>query len=750
MPVSLNLSQLDFECCDIIGHLERFTEEFDIPRVYIHAEITESLLAADADATKERMDRLQNDGFEVWMDDFGSEYSSLNTLKDFDFHTLKIDLKFLTSFSDKSRRIISSIIRMAKEIGVHTLAEGVETFEHYSFLREAGCEKIQGYFFGKPAPYEESIKNIRGQGISVEDRVNFMLWNKIGRLNLQTDLPLAIVHDDGQSMNPVFSNARHKEELASLGFSCSDTMQDFFNENSLTASQIRHFLRSLPKSGQSRTVLLQEVGDYVQVCANLVAENQYAHIYAVNVTNISKDEKRPGKQVDSLESLLRYSYQLYQHIILIDPARGNVTTVYGYIPGADIATNSDDSSADDGAGTGQSRIVRYFSRMSENLIFPDDRDRFNAYISPDTMARYLAENPGQSFNDYFRIRMEDGNYQWMKTSTIGIDDDGPRKYLVFGRLTSQQVMQGVHEQFSAVFGERPSAEKSSSGYFKAAGSSEAITPESLWFSLLQSSSMKLFWKDRERRFVGASRAFLRFYGFQSIDEIRGKTDEDVGWHVDQKPYHSDEVKVLTEGQLILNSPGKCIVHGQLHNIMATKFPIYSGGQIVGLVGWFTDLNQESGKEEDVRTAGSIDPVTGLLNPLSMVLATRTYVENYDLSQADFAVIRFRLHGYKRLGRDLGSERLNQIMKEVGRQLREKCGNSAIIANYGAGDLLALFQTSSRNAVERYADHIREIIEGVRSVSGISVTFYVKYDYVWYHEARNVLEFQKMVDGLKVK
>ena len=86
------------------------------------------------------------------MDDFGSGYSSLNNIKDYVFDVLKIDMNFLRSFetNSKSAIVIRSIVNMAKELGMHTLAEGVETEAQFEFLREIGCEKVQGLSLQPP------------------------------------------------------------------------------------------------------------------------------------------------------------------------------------------------------------------------------------------------------------------------------------------------------------------------------------------------------------------------------------------------------------------------------------------------------------------------------------------------------------------------------------------------------------------------------------------------------------------------
>ena len=149
VPVSFNLSRLDFLLCDIFEVLEEAVASNHLDKSLINIEITESLLVEDV-LIREEIQKFHDAGYKVWMDDFGSGYSSLNTLKDYEFDKLKIDMVFLSSFTQKSKDIIASIVQMAKRIGIRTLAEGCETKEQYEFLKGIGCEEVQGYYFGKP------------------------------------------------------------------------------------------------------------------------------------------------------------------------------------------------------------------------------------------------------------------------------------------------------------------------------------------------------------------------------------------------------------------------------------------------------------------------------------------------------------------------------------------------------------------------------------------------------------------------
>ena len=155
VPASVNLSRLDFGLCDILSEVISRCERWGIDRSLLAVEVTESALHGERDLRYE-MDRFRDAGFEVWMDDFGCGYSSLNLLKDYDFDVLKVDMEFLRDMegNERSRTIVAAVLEMARSLGIRTLVEGVEKESHREFLMEAGCDMMQGYLFGKPRPLE--------------------------------------------------------------------------------------------------------------------------------------------------------------------------------------------------------------------------------------------------------------------------------------------------------------------------------------------------------------------------------------------------------------------------------------------------------------------------------------------------------------------------------------------------------------------------------------------------------------------
>lgn len=157
LPVSVNLSRMNLYNTNLCNDIIRIVEQYDIPTELIELEITESAYTNNASQLIDTMTCLQNYGFKILMDDFGSGYSSLNMLKDIPVDTLKIDLKFLSD-SDKNHRgnnILKSVVIMANSLHLETIAEGVETKDQLDFLHNIGCNSIQGYYYSKPLPVPE-------------------------------------------------------------------------------------------------------------------------------------------------------------------------------------------------------------------------------------------------------------------------------------------------------------------------------------------------------------------------------------------------------------------------------------------------------------------------------------------------------------------------------------------------------------------------------------------------------------------
>ena len=231
VPHSLNLSRSDFDACDIVEEVRKRVDAAGVSRDRISVEITESVVGSDFAFMKEQIERFQSLGFPVWMDDFGSGYSSLEVLRSIKFDLIKFDMGFMRKLdeSQNGRVLLCELIKMAIALGVDTICEGVETEEQVRFLQENGCSKLQGYYYSKPLPFGEILAWLKEHKMdSYENPEEFSYYEAIGRINLFdltaiaseeedvfhnafNSLPIAIIEIKGDTSRFVRSNPSYRD-----------------------------------------------------------------------------------------------------------------------------------------------------------------------------------------------------------------------------------------------------------------------------------------------------------------------------------------------------------------------------------------------------------------------------------------------------------------------------------------------------------------------------------------------------------
>lgn len=162
IPLSVNISRISLYNIHLAEDLFDIISEYRISPNLLRIEITEAVYGLTKELLIAQVDSLQNLGFFVYMDDFGSGYSSLDNLKDLPIDVLKIDMAFLENFetSNRAKKILAAVIQMGKSLNLPIIAEGVETAFQLEFLKKIGCNHVQGYLFSKPLSCEDFEKYI--------------------------------------------------------------------------------------------------------------------------------------------------------------------------------------------------------------------------------------------------------------------------------------------------------------------------------------------------------------------------------------------------------------------------------------------------------------------------------------------------------------------------------------------------------------------------------------------------------------
>ena len=425
VPQSVNLSRYDFESCDIVEEIRSRVDDAGISHDKITIEITESVVGSDYDYMKTQVERLHELGFNVWMDDFGSDYSSLDYLMNIPFDLIKLDKKFMDQFDsgEKSKIILTELVRMALSLGIETVCEGVEREEQVEFLREIGCTKLQGYYYCKPIPSEGILERYRkGVQIGFENPDEASYYETIGRINLYDisgigredadlqeyfdTLPMAIIEYHGSFYDVIRESSSYRE------FKRRNTPKD-------TGSFIMALNRCA--STGSAMVLDEEFLNGVMVHAYIrnVAVNPVTGVTAIAVVILaaeSRNRQAPGTTSAAVARALSADYFDLYYI--------NIDT------GDFIQYSMDDETGEISERRHGSDFFTEAANDALTFIYKPDQKYFLKVFTRDNVLKELDES--NVFTHTYRIMTDEDSrdpdsegvpiYARMKITRIGNDD----------------------------------------------------------------------------------------------------------------------------------------------------------------------------------------------------------------------------------------------------------------------------------------------------------------------------------------
>lgn len=419
--ISVNFSRSDFDVMDIASFIQEQVEKYQVERDLIWLEITESTLVKDKDRMISVVKNLRKSGFRVCMDDFGSGYSSLIFLNDYTLDVIKLDIGFLRSFSPVSKEIMRSTVNMAKNLGIKTLAEGVEKEEHVKFLQEIGCDMMQGYYFSVPLP-EKEMKGFIEQNHVTKEPVQWKRFYDAADAHVtNSDVPLGVLEYDGDSdtYHYLFVNKKQMEQLRSIGRRSRDESEFILNSSHFPMHEkFRALTENAVSKGETAVMYFPDNSFYVRLSFRMVVKQENRVILTSSLVNITEDRTRKtGEIIDrSTEDIAL----LFEDIHVLDPDNNSADNVLNNF-GIDGGMKKNDD------------LRKGLEIFCNTMVHPDDRKRYALYADADTMKDRLHDSPGGILRDYFRIlrpdMSEDQKYLWMEIDLLLIPRTNDSKIL---------------------------------------------------------------------------------------------------------------------------------------------------------------------------------------------------------------------------------------------------------------------------------------------------------------------------------
>lgn len=737
VPVSFNLSRLDFELCDILSEVDRLVTEYEVPKEMLHVEITESVLLENEGEMRKTLDSFHKLGYQVWMDDFGSGYSTLNVLKDYDFDTLKIDMRFLTDMSSRSLRIVTSVVDMAKKIGIQTLAEGVETREQADFLRSIGCEKLQGYYFGKPAPYSlADMQHLDGQGQIESDR-EAQYYGRIGRVNLIDDRAVALVEYEDDRIRIPYMNRNLVKELENVRTDLSMLLESLCNDEAFPAYEIlRKAARRIHVGTGQHTVRLVSEGRYFLLYVSCVGELDEKKMFLTYISDMSGDSELT--HTHEMDEAIRSLYLTCDNVYINDLDKGTVHTILDH-------------------GENPGHLEPWRLRIdplayAKDRIYPGDQERYLEYADMSTLYTRLQNSPSGFLGSYFRTKTEKEGYIWKRHLFVLISKLGQRRIVSAAQPVKQEALlenaeaileaAATKQQFDAdTLTDAESFSKLLSPAFTdeqtVRANAELASPRDFWSGLILHSSIKFCWKDTRRRYIGASQAFLDYFNLSSVTEILGKRDEDMGWHAEGRSFAQVENRILREGHTLVMNAEKCLAKGELRNIWVNKQPLYRDGKITGILIWFVDSKELPLQE--TRAEEGMDSITGCMNVNGIMLAGEQFRRDYLERGKDYAFLYVDIHEFIGFKDKNGADAANRFLREIVARMKKAVGREGLIGRICMDNFMILIPAETAEDAKKVITSIRTEVSGIHRIGAIPVTVYLSIGYSLYSERKNVEE-----------
>lgn len=393
LRVSVNISRADFRLLDVVQAVEDVRMRYGIERTMLNIEVTEGVMNDDEKFLQAEIARFRAAGYEVWMDDFGSGYSSLNNIKDYVFDVLKIDMAFLRSFetNPKTRVVVRSIVNMAKEIGMHTLAEGVETEDQFEFLREIGCEKVQGYLFSPPIPLDKMVAfcQKKTSPVAVEPFHLAEYYTQIGAINVLSSEPMErrgspeigdapsvalIERRDGEIRylyrSRMFRLFLHNIELDE----CCTHTPNYERRLKQNHRMIGHMMDEAERTGRESYTDFITRNSFNSVRLRLVTScpDGTRSVFLMATVNISRFSPEAGSMQEALNQIVA----LYDRIDLYDLGTKKVSALYRDVYEPRYAERYE-------------HFEELVTRYAEEMIIPEDHAAFKKFYSEEHLRSIL-------------------------------------------------------------------------------------------------------------------------------------------------------------------------------------------------------------------------------------------------------------------------------------------------------------------------------------------------------------------------
>ena len=347
-------------------------------------------------------------------------------------------------------------------------------------------------------------------------------------------------------------NAPYKKQIFDDDPDLEEADRRIYNTASPLLKKYRNFLDIMENSGKEEEFFYTVGGNIMHYTGKTISKLKNRYIIKGRIVNLNLDSNKIDNE--NVGSKLKELNQLFDVVHLVNIAENTITPLLGkYKYMSHNAKQSSDLSV----------MMKDFG---DTKVFSSERKKFRSYTDFPTLYKRLEESGTGYLSDVFGIRQQDGNYILQEIFLVPVSGTKGNEFLLCMKDYNKTQL---------------------NPYILDMNGNARDEYAKLWDNLIWNSDLKFYWKDRNFAYRGVSQAFLDFFGYDTPEEVLGKTDRDLELVVDIDAYEEGEKNIVNSGGKMINVPVECYVGGKPVMTMLSEIPVYDDGKLVGTVGFFS-------------------------------------------------------------------------------------------------------------------------------------------------------------------
>ena len=587
LPVSVNISRFDLLRHDLVDTLCGLVSKYGVPVDCLRLEITESAFAGENGRLVSVVKELIERGFTIEIDDFGSGYSSLNTLKEVPAQVVKLDMRFLEGSGNAARggSILESMVRMTKWLGMSVIAEGVEEAEQADYLKSIGCNYIQGFYYARPMPVENYEKLLDNAGReerrmvmeTVENLNGSDLWSpaSVDSIIFNSFVGAACIYEyHNGNIELLRATKKYERLIGSIGLDVNDIRSHNLGAH-LDAENKRRVAEAVERSIETR----DEVTDdftfrnlpncapemLLRTTLRVIATAGERKLVYCTIEDLTEKRAAEKREREALEHTLTLTEDLR---LMMDDMAGGFLRLEA-LEGGRVRLDYANDFACRMLDAPREQLMTMHSLAEITRVHPDDRQRMQKELA------HALEMGGKGQTSY-RVMTAGGGYMPVNVFARLVRDADGKTFI------------------NAYFTDMSEKER------MAYSLREALP--ALLSAIMESSPDLAFAKDRNFNYIYCSPAFAKFTRQKSISDVIGKNDYDFWTKEEADRFRADDEKLFFSGEPLTGYVEPIPSDDSIQHYCTTSKYILrdSLGEIIGLYGVGRDITLDRSAYNQLR------------------------------------------------------------------------------------------------------------------------------------------------------